>query len=70
MLFDVKTLYILRALPQLRKEERLDDADVAEHVVQTLMNPYCKTDQSVLTDDFFTSTKTAEKLLKRNITTA
>ena len=54
-------------MPYLGKEDHLDDFDAAEHVVLTLMNPYHKTGLNVTTDNFFTSMKTAKKLLEYDI---
>ena len=55
-------------MPYLGKEDHFDDVGVAEHVVLTLMNPYHKTGLNVTTDNFFTSMKTAKKLLEHDIT--
>ena len=68
MLYDVKTSYVLPAMPYLAKEDCLDDVGVAEHVVLTLMDIYHKTGPNVTTNNFFTSMKTAKKLLEHNIT--
>ena len=49
--------HVLRAMPYLCKEDHLNDVDVAEHVVLTVMDPYHKTDQKITADHFFTNKK-------------
>ena len=65
---DVKTSYVLCAMPYLGKENRSDDVGVAEQVVLTLMDPYRKTGLNVATNNPFTLMKTAKNLLKHDIT--
>ena len=69
MLCDVKTFYVLRAMPYVGKEDR-PRVDVAEHVVRRLMKPYHKTRQNVAIDNYITSLTTAENLLLQNIAMA
>ena len=67
LLCDVKTSYVVRAIPYVGKED-WPQIGVAEHVVMSLMEPYHDTGQNVTTDNYFTSLKTAKNLLQHNIT--
>ena len=67
LLCDVKTSYVLRAIPYVGKEDR-PQIGVAELVVMSLMEPYHNTGQNVTIDNYFTSLKTAKNLLQHNIT--
>ena len=68
LLCEVKTFYVLKAIPYLGKEDHPDDVGEAEHVVMTLMKSHLKTDLNVTSDNFFTSLKTARKRFQNNIT--
>ena len=67
MLYDVKSSYVLRAMPCVGKKNR-PQIGIAEHVVMSLMEPYHKTGKNVTTDNYFTSLKIAKNFVQHNIT--
>ena len=61
LLWDVKTLYVLRSIPYVGKEDR-SQIGVAEH------KSYHYTGQNFTTDNYVTTLNTAQNLLQHNIT--
>ena len=66
MLCDVKTSYVLRAMPYAGKKDR-PQVGVAQHVVMRLMELCHKTGQNITMYNYFTSLKIAKNLLQHNI---
>lgn len=69
LICDVRTKYVLKAVPYLGKDEtRPSSSPVGESVVMNMTEKYNGFGISVTTDNFFTSVQLAEKLLKKKIT--
>ncbi|KAF2887332.1 hypothetical protein ILUMI_18841 [Ignelater luminosus] len=66
---DTKSKYVLNAFSYLGKDEtRPQDQTLSKNVVLQLLQPFTKKGRNVTTDNYFTSVKLAEKLIKLNTT--
>ncbi|KAF2894950.1 hypothetical protein ILUMI_11225 [Ignelater luminosus] len=64
---DTKSKYILNAFPYLGKDgTRPQNQALSENVVLRLLEPFTKKGRNVTIDNFFTSVRLAEKLIKLN----